>query len=76
MRRNDSESEDEEEADELPANKDTDNPWVKTESDVENFVKSYRQYWDEKHKNQTEQTVAETTQQSNSDEKSIYITLF
>ncbi|XP_020287333.1 U3 small nucleolar RNA-associated protein 14 homolog A isoform X2 [Pseudomyrmex gracilis] len=70
VRRNDSESENEDKEDELPSNpnKDNDNPWTKTESDVENFIKSYRQYWTEKHKKEAEQQ-SEIKQQSRSDEK-------
>lgn len=73
MKRNDSETEDEDEKNEPPANlnNDNDNPWTKTESDVENFIKSYRQYWTEKHQKEAEQQ-SETKQQLNSDEKGTY----
>lgn len=58
-------SDNEDDVDEIPlvlSSNDKENPWmnnVKTESEINEFVKSYRKYWDGKNKNPHEGKVME-----------------
>lgn len=61
VKRGDDSDEENEEGEEplVLSNNDKENPWmnnVKTESEIDDFVKSYREYWDEK-KSQEEKVV-------------------
>lgn len=58
---NDEDEEDEDEiiSSNLIANDNEKKSEIKTESEVDAFIKSYRKYWDEKHQQEKEKKVAE-----------------
>lgn len=67
---NEDEDEDEEDEDEiisssLISNNDEKNLEIKTETEVDAFIKSYRKYWDEKHQQEKEKEVTEVDYKSN-----------
>lgn len=62
---NEDEDEDEEDEDEIISNNDEKNLEIKTESEVDAFIKSYRKYWDEKHQQEKEKEVTKVDYKSN-----------
>lgn len=62
---NEDEDEDEEDEDEIISNNDEKNLKIKTESEVDAFIKSYRKYWDEKHQQEKKKEVTEVDYKSN-----------
>lgn len=59
------EDEEDEDEDEIILNNDEKNLEIKTESEVDAFIKSYRKYWDEKHQQEKEKEITEVDYKSN-----------
>lgn len=70
-------SDEDEEENQVPlvlSKEDAENPWmngVKTESEVNDFIQSYRKYWDQKHKEEEGKKVSSIDGQSTSANKSM-----